>query len=251
MAPDVPDLALTPRALSQDNLATGTHRTNSPNRDIRMLGAVVLFQPDHGAQGTEGSLCIAPGHDTLGDIQTDNSEGIRLGTQVTVPTKDADIDAPPNLTQIKMEDGANGGGGGDPGAIAQGERGQEEGRTVRVRDIKGEEYLACQVLHPCDNQLIAVFGDSIHCNNGRHLDGGIAENGIWQGRYDPVVSHPHPMYNPPKGGIGQRVIATLARKFRGVRKRKWNLERALIFAVCVLRKSPGVIHARDIKHRVC
>jgi hypothetical protein len=65
-----------------------------------------------------------------------------------------------------------------------------------------------------------------------------------------VVSHPHPMYYLPKGGIGQWVIATLAREFRGVCKRKWNLECALIFAACVLRKSPGVIRTRDIKRRV-
>ncbi len=42
----------------------------------------------------------------------------------------------------------------------------------------------------------------------------------------------------------------MAREFRGVRERKWNLERALIFAACVLRKSPGIICARDIKCRV-
>jgi hypothetical protein len=65
-----------------------------------------------------------------------------------------------------------------------------------------------------------------------------------------VVSHPHPMYYPPKEGVGQRVIATLAREFRGVREQKWNLERALIFAACVLLKSPGIICARDIKRRV-
>jgi hypothetical protein len=149
-----------------------------------------------------------------------------------------------------MEDGGNGGGGGDPDTVAQGERGQGEGGTVRVRDIEGEEDLARQVLHPCDNQLIVVFGDSIHRNDGRHLDGGIADDGVWQGRYNRVVSHPHLMYKPPKGGIGQRVIATLAREFRGVRKRKWNLERTLIFAACVLPKSPGVFCARDIKCRV-
>jgi hypothetical protein len=167
-----------------------------------------------------------------------------------VPSKDANIDVPPNLTQIKTEDGGNGGGGGDSGAAAQGERGQEEGGTVRVRVIEREEDLARQVLHPCNNQLIAVFGNSIHCNDGRHLDGGIADNGVWQGRYAHVVSHPHPMYNPPKGGVGQRAVATLAREFRGVRERKWNLERTLIFAACVLRKSPGVICARDIKCKV-
>jgi hypothetical protein len=109
-------------------------------------------------------------------------------------------------TQIETEDSGNGGGGGYPGAAAQGERGQEEGGTVRVRDIEGEEDLANQVLHPCDNQLVAVFGNSIQCNDGRHLDGSIADDGIWQGRYDRVVSHPHPMYNSPKGGVGQRVL---------------------------------------------
>jgi hypothetical protein len=237
---------MTPRALSQDNLATGACRTTSPDRDIGTLGAVVLFQPDPAAQGTGGKLGIAPGHATPRSVQTNNSGGVRLGTQATVPPEDDNINAPPNLTQIEMEDGGNGGGGWDPGAIAQGERGQEEGGMVTVRDIKGEEDLACQVLHPCDNQLIVVFGDSIHCNNGCHLDGGIADNGVWQGRYNCVVSHPHPMYNPPKGGFGQQVVAMLAREFRGIRKQKWNLERALIFAACVLRKSPGVIHARDI-----
>jgi hypothetical protein len=249
-APNVLDQALTPRALSQDNLATGACRTISPDGDLGTLGAVVLFQPDPAAQGTEGRSGITPNHATPGDIQMDNPKGVGLGTQATVPIKDADIDAPPNLTQIKMAGGGTGGGGGDPGAVAQGERGQEEGGTVRVRDIKGEEDLARQVLHPCNNQIIAVFGDRIHCNDGHYLDGGIADNGIWQGRNNHVVSHPHPVYNPPKGGISQWVVATLAREFMGVRERKWNSERTLIFAVCVLWKSPGIICARDIKCRV-
>jgi hypothetical protein len=137
-APDVPDLALTPRALSQDNFATGARRTTSPEGDIGTLGVVVLFQPDPVAQGTEGRSGIALGHATLGEVQTDSSGGIRLGTQVTVPTEDANIYSPLNLTQTKTEDGLNGGGGGTPDAIAQVERGQEEGGMVRVRDIKGE-----------------------------------------------------------------------------------------------------------------
>ncbi len=140
---------------------------------------MVLFQPNPKAQRTEGRLGIAPGHATPRDIQTDNSKGVGLGTQVTVHTKDANINAPPNLTQVKSEDGGNGGGGGGQSAIAQGERGQEEGGTVRVRDIEGEEDQACQVPYPCNNQLIAVFGDSVHCNNRHHLDGGIADNGVW------------------------------------------------------------------------
>ncbi len=251
MAPDILDpFMMRPCALGQDNLATGACRTTSPDGDIGTLGAVVLFQPDPAAQGTGGRSGIAPSHATPRSIQTDDSGGVGLGTQATVPSVDDDIDAPPNLTQIETEDGGNGGGGGDPGTVAQGERVQEGGGMVRVRDIKGEEDLACQVLHPCNNQLIVVFGDSIHRNNGCHLDGGIADNGIWQGWYDRVISHPHLMYYPPKGSIGQRVVVTLVREFRGVCERKWNSECALIFTACVLRKSLGVICARDIKHRV-
>ena len=110
-APDVPDLAMTPHALSQDNW------------DIGMLGVVVLFQLDPAPQGTEGRSRIAPSHATPGDNQMDNSEGVGCGTQATVPSEDANIDAHPNLTQIEMEDGGNGGGGGDPVTQGRGSSG--------------------------------------------------------------------------------------------------------------------------------
>ena len=62
-----------------------------------------------------------------------------------------------------------------------------------------------------------------------------------------MVAHPRPMYNPSKGGIGQWVVSTMAREFTC--ERKWNSERTLIFAACVLQKSPGIIRAHDIKCR--
>ncbi len=65
-----------------------------------------------------------------------------------------------------------------------------------------------------------------------------------------MVAHPHPMYNPPKGGLGHWVVSTLAKEFGGVREWKWNSECALIFAACVIRKSPGVIRSCNIKCRV-
>jgi len=76
-----------------------------------------------------------------------------LGTQAT-GTSEYD-NAPPDLTQLEMVDEGNEG---------------------------GEEDLARQFLHPWDNQLIAVYGDTIHRNNGHHLDGGIADDSIWQRR---------------------------------------------------------------------
>jgi hypothetical protein len=65
-----------------------------------------------------------------------------------------------------------------------------------------------------------------------------------------VVAHPHPMYNPPKGGLGHRVVSTMAKEFEGVREQRWNSERPLIFAPCILRKCRGVIRAANIRRRV-
>ncbi len=149
------------------------------------------------------------------DALTDTVDEAIFGTQATGASDDGTNDASPSLTQGETVDGGNEGEerGRDPGPIAQ-----EEGGTVRARDVEGEEDLGCQVLHACDNQLVAVYGDSIHQNDGWHLDGDVADNKVWQRRYDRVVAHPHPMYNPPKGGLGHRVVLTLAKEFKGVRE---------------------------------
>jgi hypothetical protein len=165
--------------LEEDRLA------DEPNDTLE---ALALFQPSPVAQGDERRSGNTTDHTTT------------LGTQATGASDD-DSDASPSLTQYETvddttqsetEDKGNDGGGGNPGTNARG-----EGGTVTMRDFEGDKDMARQVLYPCDNQLIAVYGDTIHRNDGRHLDGGIADDKVWQGRYDRVVSHPHPMYNPP------------------------------------------------------
>ncbi len=71
-----------------------------------------------------------------------------------------------------------------------------------------------------DRKLRAVYGDTIHRNNGRHLNGGIADDQIWQARYDAVVANPHQLYLPPQGKIRAEVVSLMASKLRGVRGRK-------------------------------
>jgi hypothetical protein len=149
----------------------------------------------------------------IDNAHTGTINAAELGTQATGASDNGTNDAPPSKTQGKMVDGGNKGEErGDPGPIAQG-----EGGTVRARDVKGEEDLGRQVRHACNNQLVAVYGDSIHRNDGRHLDGGVADDSVWQRRYDRVVAHPHPMYNLPKGVLNQWVLLTMAREFGGIR----------------------------------
>jgi hypothetical protein len=257
-----------PLLLTQDGLGGDCH-ANAANNDA--LTAMAPFCLPPVAQGTKQRFGNVTDHTAVDDAltgnvgniedahtgtignadealtsATNNVDATKLRTQATGASNDGTNDAPPSLTQGETVDGGNKGEErGDPGPIAQG-----EGGTVRSRDVKGGEDLGRQILHACDNQLVMVYGDSINRNDGRHLDGGVADNSVWQQRYDRVVAHPHPMYNPPKGELGQWVVLTMAREFGGVCERRWNSERALIFAACVLRKSPGVIRARNIKRRV-
>jgi hypothetical protein len=213
--------------------AQGTKRRFSNATDHTVVDDALMGNVDNVDDALMGTVSNAnkvlmSAADNVDDALTSTIDAAKLGTQATGASDNGTNDAPPSLTQGKTVDGGNKGEErGDPGPIAQGEEG-----TVRARDVKGEEDLGRQILHACNNQLVMVYRDSIHRNNGRHLDGGVTDDSIWQWRYNWVVAHPHPMYNPPKGGLGQRVVLTMAREFGGVREWRWNSERALIFA-CV------------------
>ena len=101
-----------------------------------------------------------------------------------------------------------------------------------------------------DRKLREVYGDTIHRSDGRHLDGGIANDNVWQDRYDTVVANPHQLYLPPQGKIGADLVSLMASELRGVRERKWNSERPLILMACILRRKHGCVRAKDIKTRI-
>jgi hypothetical protein len=103
------------------------------------------------------------------------------------------------------------------------------------RDDEREGDLLAQETHPADCKLLLAYGDTVHQNDGRHLDGGIAEDVATQVLYDRLIDHPHGMYSPPKGGVGKRFIKMFAAKLAKVRERKTNSEQALIFPAVILR----------------
>ena len=119
-----------------------------------------------------------------------------------------------------------------------------------VDDWEKDEDLSNQICHPVDQKLIDVYGDTIHRNGGEHLNGGIADDAWWQDCWRRVVANPHPLYDPPKGAVGQRFVSMLALEWKGVRERSWNSERPIIFAACILRKKHSTARARDIRKRV-
>ena len=101
-----------------------------------------------------------------------------------------------------------------------------------------------------DRKLRAVYGDTIHRSDGRHLDWGTANDAVWQARYDAVVANPHQLYLPPQGKIGAEVMSLMASELRGVRECKWNSERPLILVACILCRKHRCVKAKEIKKRI-
>ena len=73
---------------------------------------------------------------------------------------------------------------------------------------------------------------------------------MWQERWRRMVQIDQRHYSLPKGRIGQQFLTALTAEFRGVRERRWNSERVIVFLVTVLRRTPTVSRARDIKARL-
>jgi hypothetical protein len=88
-----------------------------------------------------------------------------------------------------------------------------------------------------DRKLHGVFGDTIHHNNGRHLDGGIGEDEDrkWQRLHERVVAARLPLYSLPNGRWAKRFLAMQTALWRNVQERGCNSEKACVFAPLILR----------------
>jgi hypothetical protein len=95
-----------------------------------------------------------------------------------------------------------------------------------------------------------VYGDHIHQNPGAHLTGGVAEDAIWQEHWRRLISYPSTAYDVPSGAVGKRFVEKVAEEMRGIKSRKWNSERFIVFQLVILQKSREVKRSRDIRRRI-
>ena len=101
-----------------------------------------------------------------------------------------------------------------------------------------------------DQKLDEAYGDHHHQNSGSHLHGGINDDAVWQLRHKRIISARPSRYQVPSGRAGRRFISMLTKEFQGVRERKWNSERPIIFAAVVLQRTPTVRAAKDVRARL-
>jgi hypothetical protein len=92
-----------------------------------------------------------------------------------------------------------------------------------------------------------VYGDTIHQNDGTHLDGGVVDDGRWQARWRRVVSRHLSLWDAPSGKVGKRFITLLANEWAGVRERRWNSELPIVFCAVILNRKLNTILASSIR----
>ena len=94
-------------------------------------------------------------------------------------------------------------------------------------------------LTAADRKLISVYGDTLHRNDGSHLHGGIdpVEDRKMQQLHHRVASVKQLLYDLPSGRWANRFLDLQTQLWKDVRERKCDLEKALLLAPCILRKT--------------
>ena len=103
---------------------------------------------------------------------------------------------------------------------------------------------------PEDLRLWEVYGDWVHGNLGTYLDGGIPEDGLWQGWWSDLAVMPPRRYDAPSGKVGRQYVNALALELRGIRDRRWNSERFIVFQTVTLQRARHVTASQDIRRRI-
>ena len=134
--------------------------------------------------------------------------------------------------------------GGQPVAVAE----QYAPLLMTADDIARADP-NMQDITPADQMLISVYGDTIHQNDGRHLDGGIGvnEDRKWQRLHFRVASCKLALYDLPNGRWATRFLDILTKLWRATRERDCNSEKPLVFAACILCKVKDVKRFSDVK----
>ena len=99
-------------------------------------------------------------------------------------------------------------------------------------------------------RLKEVYGDHPHANDGTHLDGGIADDQVWQGYLRRLIPLPTRRYHLPGNQVGKRFLRRLVVELEGVLDRKWNSEKFLIFQIVILQKTKDVKGNAAIGRRI-
>ena len=76
------------------------------------------------------------------------------------------------------------------------------------------------------------------------------DDGKWQGWWRDLTVMPLRCYKAPCGKVGVRYVNALVKELRGVRNRRWNSERFIVFQTVKLQRARHVTASQDIRQRI-
>jgi hypothetical protein len=91
-------------------------------------------------------------------------------------------------------------------------------------------------LSEADRMMDNVYGHHVHQSPGQHLNGGIANETVWQDYWRCLVVSQSSNYHVPKGKVGKRFLNLLTTELTGIRKCQWNPEKFLVFQLVMLQQ---------------
>ena len=95
-----------------------------------------------------------------------------------------------------------------------------------------------------------VYGEFPYHNDGLHLDGGVADDAIWQRCWHRLAAQLARWYATPIEAVGRRFTAILYVEWQGVIDRSWNFEKPLVFSHIFLTKMLGICRSWEIRVRI-
>lgn len=98
--------------------------------------------------------------------------------------------------------------------------------------------------------LDRVYNDHVHQNPGIHLDGGVADDLLWQSYWKELVEYPPSFYDTPNGALGKELAGKFAELIEGIKKRKWNGEKLVVFAQVIFQRDQRIKRAKDIRKHI-
>ena len=108
---------------------------------------------------------------------------------------------------------------------------------VPVEGEGGSSDVPGHVLTPEDLRLPEVYGDWVHRNWGMHLNVSVDNDSAWQVWWRDLAVIPSRRYDAPSGKVGCRFVGMIGAKLQGVRYRRWNSERFIVFHTVILQRS--------------
>ncbi len=100
-----------------------------------------------------------------------------------------------------------------------------------------------------DLWLLGIFGNTIHQNDGTHLNSriSIAKDVKWQLLHTGVAACSLQLYNLPNGHWAHRFLKRLTDLWVGVVQHRWKLEQTLVFQVVILNPVCGINWFHNVK----